>query len=310
MTNAPKTRTCIKCKQEKAEHCFAATPSSFFPGHRSLICTQCLQKMVAADSLGEVDRLCRYLDIPFDLDKWTQLYQIHGEHTLSAYLNTLLDDHYQSLQWTDENERWHIARKEGTLTQEISVLQESEMRRLKKTWSSAYDKEDLLWLDNFYNQIIATQNVSTPILQEKARQFCELQLSINKGLRAGADVKKLMDAADNIVKTYHFEASNAKNAADFESVGELMVYYGKLGWHPKWRVEPKDDIDFCMQNIQNYLKRLVVNEGNFAQQVEDRKERYNMTERLENIENEAVEFDETADIEYEDELDDGGDDSE
>jgi hypothetical protein len=58
-----------------------------------------------------------------------------------------------------------------------------------------------------------------------------------------------MDAADNIVKTYHFEASNAKNAADFESVGELMVYYGKLGWHPKWVIEPKDDIDFCMQNI-------------------------------------------------------------
>jgi predicted transcriptional regulator len=56
-----------------------------------------------------------------------------------------------------------------------------------------------------------------------------------------------------------------------------------------------------MQNIQNYLKRLVVNEGNFAEQVEDRRERYNITERLENIENEAVEFDETADIEYEDE---------
>jgi hypothetical protein len=42
-----------------------------------------------------------------------------------------------------------------------------------------------------------------------------------------------------------------------------------------------------------------VNEGNFAEQVEDARERYNMTERLEEIENEAVEFDETADIEYE-----------
>jgi len=42
-----------------------------------------------------------------------------------------------------------------------------------------------------------------------------------------------------------------------------------------------------------------VNEGNFAEQVEDRKERYNMTERLENVENEAVEFDEMSDIEYE-----------
>jgi hypothetical protein len=33
-----------------------------------------------------------------------------------------------------------------------------------------------------------------------------------------------------------------------------------------------------------------VNEGNFAEQVEDARERYNMTERLEEIENEAVEL--------------------
>ena len=54
-----------------------------------------------------------------------------------------------------------------------------------------------------------------------------------------------------------------------------------------------------MENIQNYLKRLVVNEGNFAEQVENKKEKYNMTERLEEIENEKVDFDDTADIEYE-----------
>ena len=42
-----------------------------------------------------------------------------------------------------------------------------------------------------------------------------------------------------------------------------------------------------------------MNEGNFAEQVEDKKARYNMTERLEEIENEKVDIDETADIEYE-----------
>ena len=54
-----------------------------------------------------------------------------------------------------------------------------------------------------------------------------------------------------------------------------------------------------MENIQNYLKRLVMNEGNFAEQVEEKRARYNMTELLEEIENERVDFDETADIEYE-----------
>lgn len=302
MTDVVKTRKCWKCKQEKPEYQFQYTPSNFFPQHRCFICTPCLETIIAQDNFGEVDRLCRFLDVPFDLNKWSQLYDIHKDHTLTAYFNTLLDDHYQSLQWADENERWRLAREENTIDEEIAALAEAKIKKLKKTWSPAYSTDELLFLEDFYNQIIATQNVSTPILQHYARDLCEIELRIKKGLREGADIKKDMDARDNIIKIAHFEATNAKNAADFESVGELMVYYGKKGWHPRWHMEPQDSVDFCMQNIQNYLKRLVVNEGNFAEQVEDARERYNLTERLENIENEAVEFDETADIEYEDDI--------
>lgn len=299
MINETKNRRCIRCKQEKPEFNFVRTPSQFFPGHRSMICTSCLETMIKQDNLGEVDRLCRYLDIPFDLNKWTQLYATHKDHTLSAYFNLLLDEHYEALQWADENERWRLARSEGTIDDEIEAISEAKMRRLRKQWSAAYTKEELLWLEDYYNQIVATQNVSTPILQNYARNLCEIQLRINKGLREGADIKKDMDARDNIIKIAKFEASNAKNAADFESVGELMVYYGKKGWHPNWNMEPQDSVDFCMENIQNYLKRLVINEGNFAEQVEDRREHYNLTERLENIENERSEYDDTSDIEYE-----------
>ena len=294
-----KTRRCLKCKRDQPIEAFQATPSKFFPGGKCYICTPCLETMVAQDNLGEVDRLMRWLDLPFDLDKWTQLYAQHQDHTLTAYFNLLYDDHYSALQWQDENERWRQARLENTIDDEIKELGEARLKKLRKVWSGAYKPEQLLWLDNFYNNIIATQNVSTPILQESARNFCELQLHIKEGLRAGVDVSKMMKQADDIVKTYGFTASNAKSAADFESVGELMVYYGKKGWHPKWHTEPQDSIDFMMENIQNYLKRLVVNEGNFAEQVEDKKAHYNMTERLEEIENEKVDFDDTADIEYE-----------
>lgn len=299
MTEEVKTRRCLRCKETKPEFNFQYTPSKFFPGHRSLICTNCLETMVDQSKLGEVDRLCRYLDVPFDLDKWTSLYEIHKDKTLTAYFNLLLDDHYQALQWTDENERWHIAQKEGSIDEEIAALSKSKLQQLKKTWSATYTKDQLLWLDQYYNEIVATQNVSTPILKHYARDLCEIELRIKKGLREGHDIKKDMDARDNIIKIAKFQASNAKSAADFQSVGELMVYYGKKGWHPNWHTEPQDSIDFMMENIQNYLQRLVRNEGNFAEQVEDKKAHYNMTQRLEEIENEALEDDGSNNIEYE-----------
>ena len=307
-----KTRRCLKCKQDRPQEQFQSTPSKFFPSGKCYICTPCLEIMTKQDNLGEVDRLMRWLDLPFDLDKWTQLYAQHQDHTLTAYFNLLYDDHYEPLRWADENERWRLAREEGTIDDEMKVLNEAKLKQLRKAWSGSYKPEQLFWLDNFYNLIVATQNVSTPILQEAARDFCELELHIKEGMRAGVDVSKLMKQRDDMIKVYHFEASNAKSAADFESVGELMVYYGKLGWHPKWHTEPKDSVDFMMENMQNYLKRLVINEGNFAEQVEDKRARYNMTERLEEIENERVDFDETSDIEYEEEdalaaeLSDGG----
>ena len=304
MTNVKK---CLKCKQERPIEQFQDTPSKFFPNGKCYICTPCLETMVKQDQLGEVDRLMRWLDLPFDLNKWTQLYAQHKDHTLTAYFNLLYDDHYEPLRWADENERWRLARQEGTIDDEIQAIGEAKLRQLRKIWSGTYKADELLWLEDFYNKLVATQNVSTPLLQDRARDLCELSLQAKKTLRAGGDTKKIMDSIDNIVKTYNFTASNAKSAADFESVGELMVYYGKKGWHPNWHTEPQDSIDFMMENIQNYLKRLVMNEGNFAEQVEDKKARYNMTERLEEIENEKVDFDETADVEYEGEEELAGD---
>lgn len=300
-----KTRKCLKCKQEKPETDFARTQSPFFPGHRSLLCTTCLETMVQQDNFNEVDALCRYLDIPFDLDKWTSLYALHKDHTLTAYFNMMYDAHYRATSWADENERWRLAQQEGTIDEEIAALSEAKIRKLRKVWAPSYSPEELLFLDNYYNSICATQNVSTPILQSRARDLCELTLRAKKGIRDGLDVKKDMDAIENIIKTCKFDATNSKNAADFESIGELMVYYGKLGWHPNWHTEPQDSVDFCMQNIQNFLRRLVTNEGNFAEQVEDKREHYNMTERLEALENETVNFDEAADIEYEGDVDAG-----
>lgn len=305
MTTATKTpkRTCLKCKTEKERIYFQQTTSPFFPGNRSLICTACLEKMTSAEDFDGIDRLCRYLDLPFNLNEWTRLYEIHGEHTLTAYFELLADDKYEATSWQEENERWKLAKEEKTIDEEIETLSKAKIKELVKRWSSDYATEDLIFLEDFYNKIIATQNVSTPILQEYAKDLCEVELRIKKGLRAGVDIKKDMDARDNIIKMAKFDATNSKVAADFESIGELMVYYGKQGWHPTWHKEPQDSVDFCMKNIQSYLQRLVTNEGNFNEQVEDKREKFNVTQRIEEMgeEDEFFEVGEAEKIEYEDE---------
>ena len=301
MTTEIKTRRCLKCKQEKELFHFQKTSSQYFPGKRSLICTNCLETMTNPEDFDSIDALCRYMDLPFNLSEWTRLFEIHGEHTLTAYFELLTDEKYSAVSWQEENQRWKMAREEKTIDDEIKILGDAHFRKLQKKWSDSYSKEDLLFLENFYNQIIATQNVSTPILQEYAKDLCEIELRVKKGLRAGIDVKKDMDARDNIIKIAKFDATNSKVAADFESIGELMVYYGKKGFHPKWHQEPQDSVDFCMRNIQTYLQRLVSNEGNLSEQVEDKRNVFNTTQRIEEMDDDLDRVMDEEEVKYEDE---------
>lgn len=277
-----KSRTCICCKQSKPLEEFAPSKSPFFPSGYSTICLSCLERKAPAGDWNATDQLCRYLDIPLDLSLWTDLYKKFGAHTLTAYVQRLgADEHYAALDWTAENERWRNILEEGILDDEIPDLGAAELKRLHKRWSEEYTTEDCLWLDNMLAQITATQNVSTPILLDYAKDYCEISLRIKKRIRSGEDVKKEMDSRDNIIKVAGFEAKNAINIGNFDSVGELITYYSKKGWQPNWAQEKKDVVDFTMSNIQQYLRRLVVNEGTLAEQVEQRKATLELAQQLE-----------------------------
>jgi len=63
----------------------------------------------------------------------------------------LLDDRYAAISWADENERWRLAREEGTIDDEIDKISESKLKRLKKDWSPSYTKDELLFLEDYYN---------------------------------------------------------------------------------------------------------------------------------------------------------------
>mgnify|MGYP003422209826 CR=1 FL=1 len=109
----------------------------------------------------------------------------------------------------------------------------------------------------------------------------EVGLAATKKIRQGLPAKDEMAIYHNIMKAEGFEAKNAINVGDFDSVGELITYFVKKGWQPNWAQEKKDVVDFTMHNIQQYLNRLVTNEGSLAEQVEQRREAYNTAKRLE-----------------------------
>ena len=83
------------------------------------------------------------------------------------------------------------------------------------------------------------------------------------------------------MKAEGFEAKNAKNISDFDSVGELYQWLERRGWKPDWHVEPQDSVDFTIKQIQQYLVRLVQGESNLSDQVESRRKQLKLANKLE-----------------------------
>lgn len=275
---------CPYCKQERQPEEFVPTKSPFHPKGRSLICIGCLERMVKADDLEEVDRMCRWLDIPFLIDQWTRIYKNGKERTLRLYIKLLEENaSYSALDWKEVNEKWRLSMENNTITDNIPTINDQWRAQMRLKWPSDMDRsdEDYHYLENFYNDLCTTQNLVSATQRDDAKRLCEVGLLATQKIRAGLDAKNEMAIYHNIVKTEGFEPKNAKNIGDFDSVGELYTWLEKRGWKPRWHTEPQDSVDFTIRNIQKYLQRLVINEGSIGDQVENRRKQLELANKLE-----------------------------
>lgn len=275
---------CPKCKQERAKEEFVKTSSEFHPKDRSLICIPCLERMVKADNLQQVDKLCRWLDIPFLVDQWTRIWKNAKEHTLRLYVKLIEENpSYNCVDWGEINKKWQAAEESQTLEDHVPALNEAWMLKMRQKWPSDQPRtaDDYRYLENFYNDIQSTQSLITATQRDDAKRLAELGLIVNQKLRAGIDAKNEMAMYHNILKAEGFEPKNAKSVADLDSVGELYAWLEKRGWKPNWHVEPQDSVDFTMKSMQKYLKRLVMNDSSIGDQVENRIRQLEFADKME-----------------------------
>ena len=147
------THKCLYCKQERATEEFVPTKSPFHPKGRSLLCVNCLERLVKADDLEAVDKMCRWLDIPFLVDQWTRLYKNSKERTLRLYVKLLEENaSYAALDWSQVNEKWRLSMESNTIENNIPSINERWRAQMRLKWPSDMerDDDDYRYLENFY----------------------------------------------------------------------------------------------------------------------------------------------------------------
>lgn len=289
------TKICSKCGNTLDVSKFCPSKNFFFSDGYLPICNDCIERLIKKykDDWSIVDKLCQYADIPFIPQEWNKVYTQNKEKAFPFYNKIFLTEKYEGLNWKIYYNEFKKLEQDGLINRELPLLSDREIAELQRKWGPNYSVEELDYLENLYNGIISTQNVNGGLSIDQSLKLCKISLEIDNRIREGSEIDKLLSSYDKLVKIGDFTPKNIKNTGDFESVGELYAYLEKTGWINRYYDGAKKDvIDETIANIQNYNRRLWVNESGLSEDIEKRLEALQHAQNLEDMYDISDEYDE------------------
>ena len=275
-------KTCNRCQAPQTPESFAPTKSVFYADGALPICNSCIESFLEDVEFdwGEVNKLCQYADIPFVPKEWERMRELNGSKAFPKYAEVFAQSEYEDLGWSEYFEAFRALKASGELDDELPGIADKKRQKLQERWGANYDDEALRYLENLYNGLMTTQNVNGALQVDQALKICKMSYEIDCRIREGADFDKLLSSYDKLVKAAEFTPKNVKNINDFDSVGELIKWLEKRGWHNTFYDDvSRDIVDETMQNFQAFNQRLYTNESGIGEQI---------TERLNNLKSVAL----------------------
>lgn len=277
-------RSCCYCGLNQTEDQFLPSRNFLYRDGIVPICNECIKKILVGSKFNwkTVSRLCQYFDVPFIPKEFERIHELAGDDCFSQYVRIFDDREFSDIHWDDYYETYLELKEKDYLEDEIPKLSEVRLKRLQDKWGK-YAPEDLEYLEGLHTGMKNTQNINGTLQEDQALKLCKLSLAIDSNIREGREVDKLLSSYDKLIKIADFTAKNAKNAADFESVGELFLWLEKKGFTFKYYDDvPRDIVDETIRNSQNFVRRLYTNESDIGNEITSRMEALQNIARLEN----------------------------
>lgn len=284
----PKTvgKNCRKCDQYFNQDNFLSSRAWFFPDGYLDICNNCLSKYLEdCTDLQKADKFCQYADIAFNINDWMAAANNHSYDAFKIYHQQALDE-YDTINWKPIHDEWVGILNRGEEREKIGALSKEDLTNLREKWGNQFNENQLRRFESLYEDIDKTQSITTAIQRDNARKMCMLSYQIEQAIwdeeQKGSDVKSLIGAYDQLAKSADFTPKSAKNAGDFDSVGELCAFLEKRGFKNKfYDWVPRDEVDKVMKNLQNYTRRIVVGETNIAEELNEKLDQIQNMNRME-----------------------------
>jgi len=281
------TKRCCKCGRQRPMGSFIKTRAWIYPDGVSDICAECIDlylKKVNWD-WQEVDKLCQMFDLPFIPRVLEKMRENKVGNTFLLYSKQFESSEYEPFHWKDYYDKWLELKHKGEIDKELPLINDNYFADLALRWGKNYDRDELVYLENLYNGILSSQNVSGALNHDQAQKLCKISLQIDNYIRAGENIDKLMSSYEKLTKVANFTPQNSKADNDFSSFGEVAFWLEKRDWINTWyNDENKDIVDEVMHSWQTFVQRLYTNESGIGEEITARIDQLKIAQELEKSE--------------------------
>lgn len=180
------------------------------------------------------------------------------------------------------------------LTQEDKIY-------LAMKWGRLYKPDEWLDLEKNYTEMTNSFDINDADTINTLILICKTNLKMNQALDNGdiEGFQKLSKVSEGLRKSAKFTAQqNKEGKSDFvDSIGELVRICEQDGFIPRFATDiPQDKVDVTLQDMQNYLHKLVTQDLGFGQQIEDSLKKIMLQKEM----NSAADQDEVEELQDED----------
>lgn len=269
-------RPCTTCGELLGEENYLPTNSPFYPDGHVPMCDSCIDSYLKESnySWDKVDEICRYMNIPFIPKEWDNNLNENKVYPFNVYCKKMSEAQYEGINWKTYFDTYVDLQNGNALEQELPLIDELQKKQLRARWGSNYDDEALLYLENLYQNTLATQNISSALQADGLLRLCKMNYEADNKIRAGQDIDKIIRSIDTQTKSLELTPKNSKNLNDFDTIGELIKWFEKRGWRFNYYDNvSRDVVDETMKNIQNFNQKLYVNEVGIGEEITRRIER-------------------------------------
>ena len=262
--------TCDLCKQSLPISQFAPTSSPFFPSGRINLCFGCVESNLDQTNLNQVDRFLQHCNIAFYPNEWRKMHKRDPVAALRTYTNTYYDMKYVKHDWGTQNTKLQQLAREGLIDTQLEELEPQLIAELRATWGNL-DTETLKRLERYYNSSLNDYNVQIEAHRDLLRKICRLSIMIDDDLAQGIVDKDKITQYERLMSTMMKTLEEATGEG-ISSIGEIVTFMEQNGFQPNfYSGVPRDEMDLLMENMQEYVRDLVLGEVNLTELYEGKK---------------------------------------